>query len=142
MSVTRVVIKRGEAIYRLLKFEARPDGSLLIFLDRDPSPLKEARTLSLTDNEFIPDSNDDPGASPHAKISCHTTGEIHYYSGGKRKTTFHIDPLYTLANTRTIAFISIPGAGRLDSYSPEQHPAEALASLEIPTFGNISYTAC
>jgi hypothetical protein len=132
MSVTRILIRHRGTVYRFLEFDARPDGSLLIFLDRDRSPSIDARTLSLTDGEFIRDSDDDNKLSSHAKISCHTTGEIHYYSGGKRKTTFHIDRLYKLRNTRKIAFFSIPRPGRLDSYEPDQHAAETVETLEIP----------
>jgi hypothetical protein len=133
MSTTRMLVKHGDTVYRFLRFDARPDVSLLLFLDRDPSPPTEARTLSATENRFVSSSQAEINTPlPHAKISCHTTGEIRYYEGGILQTTFHTDPLFKLANRQTIAFFSIPRPRRLDTYDSAQHASDALATLDVP----------
>ena len=105
MTIARAIINQAGSSYRFLNFEARPDGSLLIFLDR---------------------------SVPSAKISCHTTGEIHYYHQGNRRDTFHVEPLYQISGPQTIAFFSIPSPDRLDQFDNNKHMADALAILDVP----------
>jgi hypothetical protein len=133
MSVARILIKQGDAAFRLLKLEARPDGSLLIFLDRDPTPLRGAMSLR-GDGEFSTPAvfADENKFVPHAKISCHTTGEIHYYPNGKRENTFYIEPLSRLSKSTTIAFFSIPRVSKLDRYDEAEHRHDVATVLDVP----------
>jgi hypothetical protein len=131
MSVARVLVKQGDEIYRFLKFEARPDGSLLAFLDRDPSPRLEAMTIC-EDGTFVPDGDAIEGVAPHAKISCHTTGEVHYYAGGVRRNTFYIEPLHILSRSSIVGYFSIPRVPRLNRLDEQEHRHDVAAILDIP----------
>lgn len=106
MSVARILLKQGDTVYRFLKFQATPDGSLLVFLDRD--------------------------AVPGAKFSIHTTGEVHRYAGGRRQSTIFIEPLHALTKLSSIGFSSIPRISRLDKFDANKHHQDTIAILDFP----------
>lgn len=129
MSVSRVLIRNDGVIYRFLKMETRPDGSILILLDRDRSVVREAQIF--VDGRFVPGSSQSEEAVSHAKITCHTTGEVHYYNGGIRRQTFYIEPLFALSRTHTVGFFSVPRISRLDRY--DGHADDVRAVLDLPS---------
>jgi hypothetical protein len=130
MSTTRVLIRQGDTTYRLMLFEARGDGSLLAFLDRDP----RSRRGSYTTDEkglIVPEPITDDKALPSAKFSIHTTGAVHRYAGGERKSTIHIEPLHQLTQLVFVAFVSIPCVSRLDFFEAKKHHHTTSATLEL-----------
>jgi hypothetical protein len=130
MSTTRVLIRQGDVTYRFMLFEARGDGSLLAFLDRDP----RSRRGSYTNDEkgqVVPERITDDKALPSAKFSIHTTGVVHRYAGGERKGTIHIEPLHQLTQLIFVAFVSIPCVSRLDLFDEKKHQQTTFATLEV-----------
>jgi hypothetical protein len=121
LASTRVLVKQGSKTYRLLRAETSFDGSLIVFLDRDPRPWQVS-----TD----PPSSDEP--LPYARFTIHTSGTIHRYEAGKRRQSIYIEPLYSLTRTHPIGIVSIPRLSRLDELDGDKHVQDISASLEIP----------
>jgi len=131
MSTTRVLIKQGEAVYRFLRLEGSSDGSLLVFLDRDPRSRRQAIALS-NDGSFVSEENASGSPVPSARFSIHTTGTVHRYAGGQRKATVQIEPLPALTTVNPVGFVSIPRPALLDKFDPATHLHDAAATLDIP----------
>jgi hypothetical protein len=130
MSTTRILIKQGDSIYRLLRFETSADGSLIALMDRDPKPERGG----MTTNElgiFLPDEGLSGESVPSNRFSIHTTGEVHRYLGRKRKGTIHIEPLHALTEPHLVGNISIPRASRLDRFDPSRHRHDRVFTIEV-----------
>ena len=104
MTTARVLLKQKKSIYRFMRFETSEDGSLLAIVDRDPRP--KGGSMAMTeDGTFVEDNFDTDKPLSSGNFSFHTTGEIHRYAGGLRKSTIHIEPLYMLSNVVVVGFI-------------------------------------
>lgn len=131
MSTARVLLRQGNSNYRFLRFETSSDGSLLAFLDRSP----RSNRHSMTTNEsgvFIPDKFESDRPLPSGRFSIHTSGEIHRYAGGVRRSTIHIEPLYALTKLAAVGFFSIPRVTLLELLDENRDRHEVAATLEIP----------
>jgi hypothetical protein len=131
MPTARVLIKQGSTVYRFMRFDTSADGSLLAFLDRDPCSHRGGYSTN-EEGIFVPDEDVSGLPLPSCKFSIHTTGEIHRYAGGDRKSTIHIEPLYALTKVAVVGFISIPRPSRLDPFVESKHRHDAVAILNIP----------
>lgn len=131
MSTTRILIRQGEAIYRFLRLETSPDGSLICFLDRDARPKTGGFRIDHT-GILERHENRSEKPLPYGRFSIHTTGQVHRYVDGQRADTIHIEPLYQLSKITWIGFFSVPCPSRLDSFDEQKHRSDIEAPLEIP----------
>jgi hypothetical protein len=131
MSTARVLIKQGTTIYRFLRFETSPDGSLIAFLDRDPRPNVGGMVMG-KDGVFLPIQQSTDRPLPYGRFSVHTTGEVHRYADGQRIDTIHIEPLPKLTKLTWIGFFSIPRPARLDVFDDKRDRHDTAATLEFP----------
>ena len=113
MTIARILVNQGSITYRFLKFDSRPDGTLLVFVDRDQCPTPGSTTTP-QDGANSP-SNDSIRGVTDGKISCHTTGEVRYYFGGTLNKKIYIEPLHQLSKLYVLGFFSVPSVPRLDS---------------------------
>jgi len=120
LDLARVLVKQATKMYRLLGAETKPDGSLVVFLDRDPRPLQVTSDASSTGKPL-----------PYARFTIHTSGAIHRYDAGKRKQTIYVEPLYSLTRTHQIGIISTPRLSRLDELDRNKHTHDIEDSLEF-----------
>jgi len=81
------------------------------------------------DETFVPDTSREKTG---AKISCHTTGQIHYENGSGRQAAFHIEPLHRLSRAHLVGFFSIPNVSRLEGLDRTLHTHDAEVILDIP----------
>jgi hypothetical protein len=129
MSMTRLLLQQGATRYRFLHFDARPDGSLVIVLDRSSRSAQEPLTLDMATGQFVPDLL---ARTSHVKVSCHVTGEIRYYCGSaKPRRVFYIDKLTALSRITPVAFFSIPRVSKLDRVDPDRHRLSQEAAWKI-----------
>jgi hypothetical protein len=108
MSTARILIRQGTAVYRFMRFETSSDGSLVILVDRDPRLKRGGMSGRYNSNEeaiFTPDDHTSDRPVPSYKFSAHTTGIVHRYAAGKRKSTVQIEPLYALTKLWTIGVV-------------------------------------
>jgi hypothetical protein len=131
MSTARVLIKQGATIYRFLRFETSPDGSLIAFLDRDARPKVGGVTMG-RDGVFVPTQHGTDRPLPYGRFSIHTTGEVHRYVDGKRADTIHIEPLHRLTKLNCVGFFSIPRPARLDVFDEHRERHDVAGTLEVP----------
>jgi hypothetical protein len=129
MPTARILVKQGTETYRFLRAETSPDGSLVLFLDRESRPLEHGMTLDsgTWKNVLAPE-----GARPYARFTLHTSGVIHRYDGGLRRQTIYIEPLHALTRLHQIGFISIPRPSRLDHLDHEKEAHDVAGTLELP----------
>jgi hypothetical protein len=137
MSTARILIKQGDIVYRLMRFETSSDGSLIILVDRDARSKRGSMNGSFNplSNEriiFSPNEDTHDGPLPSFRFSAHTTGVIHRYADGLRKGTIQIEPLYALTKLTGIGIVSIPRVSRLDLFDESKHRHDVEAALEIP----------
>jgi hypothetical protein len=120
MTTTRVLIEKDGISRRLLKLEASPDGSILVFLDLDATPA--VSPYKSVDGIFEPLSIVSGGKpKSYTKVSCHTTGVVHTYSRGERESSIFIDPLYCLVEPHWLSTLSVPKVERCDNFDPQKH---------------------
>jgi hypothetical protein len=131
MTNSRILLKHGNTIYRFIRIEARPDGSLIVLIDRDPDPKKGSRTFK--DGTWHPDIDQVGMVLPHGKYSCHITGQVNRYAGGKFMGNFFIEPLHLLTKVALIGIYSIPKPARLNPYDENIHGGDLVAVVEVPT---------
>jgi hypothetical protein len=120
-----------------MRFETSSDGSLIILVDRDPRSKRGSMsgTLNLLFSEqsvFTPIAVQDDGPLPSSRFSVHTTGVIHRYADGARKSTIQIEPLYALTKLAGVGIVSIPRIARLDTFEDSKHCHDVQATLEFP----------
>lgn len=114
-----------------MRFETLPDGSLLAIVDRDARSKKGSGELS--EQGWIPNHQDSGDRLlPSGRFSIHTTGIVHRYASGERKSTLQIEPLHSLTKVALIGFVSIPRVSRLDPLDATRHRYDICAPLEIP----------
>ena len=106
MSAIRILLKHDGVIYRFLNLDARPDGSLVVLIDRNSSAIGQ-NTENIDPEKIL----------PHAKYTIHTTGTINYYLHKKTRTkTFNLrEPLTDLSIFYPIGLYSIPTVLRLNA---------------------------
>jgi hypothetical protein len=137
MSTSRILIKQGDNIYRFMRLETSSDGSLIVLVDRDPRPKHggydwEFNVFSDEETSLKPVEAEHDRRLPSPRFSIHTTGVIHRYADGIRKSTIQIEPLHALTKLYGIGIVSIPRASRLDIFIKAKHVHDAEALLEIP----------
>jgi hypothetical protein len=81
---------------------------------------------------FIPDEVASDRKLPSGRFSIHTTGQVHRYAGGERKSTINIEPIHALTKVAVVGFVSIPRPARLDRFDANKNRYDAVATLEIP----------
>lgn len=129
MTTTRILLEQGGKLHRFLLLDSRPDGSIVMILDRDSRVAQEAMTFDVAKQKFVPDNS----RKSHTKITCHITGQVNYYCGSEKpKQILYIEKLTGIQNNTAVAFFSIPCVSRLDSFSPSSHRHDSEAILPIP----------
>ncbi|MBS7810173.1 hypothetical protein [Roseococcus pinisoli] len=124
--------KKENIYYRLLRLEARPDGSILIIIDRQPSLKSGGLTLRHGNIEIDPEKVGE--IVHHGKFTCHVTGQVNYYKNGTSKPHItYIDPLYKLTEFSVIGFYSVPCISRLDKYYEKIDKTNILPIMVPPT---------
>ena len=129
MSTARILVKQGTETYRFLRVETSTDGSLVLFLDREPRPLEHGMTL---DSGTWKNGLALEGARPYVRFTLHTSGVIHRYEGGQRRQAIYIEPLHALTRLHQIGFISIPRPSRLDQPDRDKDGHDVAGTLELP----------
>ncbi|WP_439925283.1 hypothetical protein [Nitrobacter sp. JJSN] len=130
MSFTMLTVKRGDSRFRLLRFDARPDGSIVVLVDRDPSPKTAAKRLG-TDGVIVDDVSRTDQVTEHGKVSCHTTGQVNRYASGEFADKIIIEPLHQLTRTWPVLYYSVPAFDRLDPCNGRK-TFDAEVVLEFP----------
>lgn len=129
MPTARILIRQGKVIFRIFRFETSSDGSLLVFLDRDP----QASGMTIKTNGMrVPEARNAGQPKSSTKFTVHTSGEIHRELGGVRKSTIFIEPLHRLTALHPFGVVSIPRPDRLDVFDPARHTHATEAILDIP----------
>ena len=131
MSTARILIQQGEFVYRFLRFETSPDGSLIAFLDRDSRSKIGSMQLNGS-GTLVPANLATDRRLPSGRFSIHTTGEVHRYFAGNRENTIYIEPLHRLTRLAWIGFVSLPKISRLDPLDLHRDRHDVAATLEIP----------
>lgn len=131
MHTARILIKQGNNTYRFMRFESSSDGSILVFMDRDPRS-KIGSMKSDKDGVLVPDGDATDKTLPSTRFSIHTTGIVNRHSAGRKVSTHRIEPLYALTSAWFIGIISIPSITRLDLFDQIKHRHSAAACLEFP----------
>lgn len=117
MTTTRIILKQGGVQYRFLRCEALPDGSLVILIDRVPTPKRGG--LQFRNGVIKPDSRGEGKVLHKGKFTCHTTGQINRYVGGAAEPEIiYGEPLFDLTQPQVVGFYSIPRFTKLDKFSP------------------------
>jgi hypothetical protein len=89
--------------------------------------------MILRDGNFVPRDDQSDVPANHAKITCHTTGEIHYSNANARRQTFFIEPLYALSKPHTVGYFSVPRPTRLDVLDERTHQHDVSVVFELPS---------
>lgn len=133
MSSTRILLKHDGIVYRFIRLEARPDGSLVVLIDRDPG-IKNGSQI-FKDGAWHPNNTQVGKVLPRGKFSCHTTGQINRYNGRDLRGKFFIEPLHLLTKASLIGFYSIPNPTRLNLYDDTIHGKniDVISIIEIPS---------
>lgn len=126
---TRILLRQGAALYRLMRLDARPDGSLVIMIDRAPSVIESAQKGSAEGFQSTPEI--DGTVAPHGKITCHTTGQINRYANGQFASMHYVQPLYELPGIVPVAMYSVPTISRLDNH-PLSDIDDSCFVIEFP----------
>lgn len=118
MTTTRIIFEQDGKLFRFLKFEALADGSLLIVIDRDPTPKKGG--LRLRNGTIEPSLEGSGKVLHHGRFTCHTTGQINRHIGGvAAPEIIYGEPLFDLSQPQGVGFYSVPEITKLDQISPE-----------------------
>lgn len=138
MTITRIVLDQGGSLSRFLKFEALADGSLLIVIDRDPTPKQGG--LRLRNGVLEPNSDGEGEVLHHGKFTCHITGQINrHVAGAAAPEIIYGEPLFDLTQPQNVGFYSIPTIAKLDRISPEKlETTDFTVSIPGDVFGRLT----
>lgn len=130
---TRIILQHGSTQYRLLHCKAASDGSLVIVIDRNPTPKKGG--LTIRNGRVETDPVGDAETTHKGQFTCHTTGQINYHKGGTpRPHVTYGEPLYQLTRPNPFGYYSVPCVSKLDQFEPGGGDGPVAAIIIPPEF--------